>query len=229
MELAADLRQRALAVPTMAARGGLTMVEEGATRFVRFELLADRRGALSLTILDPLGRPALRTVSDGRAVLALDYRSRAALVGPATEENIRRLLPLGLSVDIVLAALADAPILEPARAAFGRPGSISVASPGPAGEISWTMTIRDSPEGPLLAAQALRSGATPFETAYGTFKPVAVEIPGQAERPFPHLVDVALGDGRRLTFRYDEVRLGVELPAGLFETDVPEGFAPQVL
>ena len=75
--------------------------------------------------------------------------------------------------------------------------------------------------GVSIKAQA---GRPSLDVTYGTFKSVAVDGSEPLTRQFPHLVDAALGDGRRLTVRYEEVRLGVAIPLELFEAPVPEGF-----
>jgi hypothetical protein len=79
-----------------------------------------------------------------------------------------------------------------------------------------------APKITAISAKA-QPGFPALSVAYGTFKPVDEEDQG-ISREFPHLVEAVLGDGRKLTVRYDEVRLGAPIPTEVFETAAPEGF-----
>jgi outer membrane lipoprotein-sorting protein len=234
LELARALWERGREIPTFAARGSLNLTEGNTTRFVRFELLTVRPDKLVLTLLDPLGRPALKAVSDGLKLVALDYGGRLAAVGAATETNIRRVLPVGLSPETLLAILSDALILRPDRAAAGYSAdgavvSLLLSTFDQTGETVWSVSLQEGPEGPLVSGLSVKAqgGRPALSVTYGTFKSLPVEglDPPRPPRSFPHLVEAQTGDGRRLTVRYDEVRLGATLPAEVFLTEIPEGFA----
>jgi hypothetical protein len=230
-DLARSLYEAGRQSPSLAARGGLTLTEGNSPRVVRFELLISGSGRWSLTILDPLGRPALKAVSDGLSIAALYYQARVAAVGLSAPDALDRIIPLGLGQDALLAVLSAAPPLRPDQAAAGRGRggemtSLLVSTLGPSGEISWTMSLGQGPGEPRLAGFAVKGqpGLADLQVAYGSFRSVPAEGPGQAPREFPHQVDAVLGDGRRLAIRYDEVRLGAAIPPELFEVAVPDGF-----
>jgi outer membrane lipoprotein-sorting protein len=233
LDLARSLKDLDDRAPSFAVRGGLTLVDGGTTRFFRFELLAVRPAKLALTILDPLGRPAMRALSDGQSLTVLDILDQVAAVGAAGSGSLGRVLPVGLGQEALLAILSQSLLLRPDQASAGQDSSgqitsLLISTLDASGEATWSVALAPSQAGglPRVAGQSVKGQALlpDLSVSYGTFKPVAVESLGQS-REFPHLVEASLGDGRRLTVRYDEVRLGLDLPDSYFQAQIPEGFS----
>jgi outer membrane lipoprotein-sorting protein len=229
MDLARGLYEKGRSIPSFAARGGLNLMEDKTARYVRFELIAVRPDKLILTLFDPLGRPALKAVSDGAVLTAMDYGEMVAAVGASTPENVSRVLPVGLGLDALVSVLSDSLILRPDQASAsydsdGAPTALLLATAEPEGMTSWSLNLTQGPDGPVVSGLTIK--AQPHRPAlsvtYGSFK--TVEVDGGEPRSFPHLVDATLADGRKLTVRYDEVRLGAEIPPEVFEIAVPESY-----
>lgn len=159
----------------------------------------------------------------------MDYGESLAAVGASTPENVRRVLPVGLSLDTLLSILSDALILRPDLAAASQNSdgaftALLLSTKEKEGVTTWSVSLAEGPGGPRVTGFEIK--AQPHRPAlsvsYGTFK--SVEVDGSGARDFPHLVEATLADGRSLAVRYEEVRLGMEIPPELFEIAVPEGF-----
>jgi hypothetical protein len=237
MDLAVRHRGREAAIGSLAARGAITWTD-GQDRFFRFELIRRPPGTLLLTILDPMGRPAVRMASDGLVFTGLDYRSAQAFAGNADPARLSQVLPFDLGIDSerLLALLVGALPVTPVQAAAapgpdGRPARILVVSPGPSGTQSLTADVGYDTAGRSCLtriAVAAAAGNPAFEVRYGGFRDEPVMGPDGRESnggPFPHVIDLLLDRGRRLSVRYDEVRLGVPIPESTFRLEIPSGFS----
>ena len=81
MEAALRLASLGQDVSTMAVRGAIDYSSGTTKHYFRFELISQRPASFHFTIIDPLGRPAVRIVSDGQRALALEYGPATATVG----------------------------------------------------------------------------------------------------------------------------------------------------
>ena len=60
-------------------------------------MAADSDGRLRIDVLTPFGQPLSTLVSDGARIILYSMRERRVLIGPATPENLNRLIPIQLS------------------------------------------------------------------------------------------------------------------------------------
>ncbi|MDR1658386.1 MAG: DUF4292 domain-containing protein [Deltaproteobacteria bacterium] len=234
MELARSLYQQGQELTSFAARGSVNYIDGNQRHFFRFEFILSRPGGLSFTVLDPLGRPALRVVSDWSRFYALDYLELLATVGLATDENLRAVIPINLEIDDLLAVMTNALMVNPVAAAAdrfkgGSIGVLRVAADRPQPGSVWLVSLDNLSSGPVISSCELKkmAGGDDFRVRYNRFTSLAVESQPPGSKDFPMSIEATVGRETTFEIRFDDVRLGPSLPAELFIFQVPGGFAVQ--
>jgi hypothetical protein len=226
MELARLLFEEKSNLKTFAARGSVNYINGNSKHFFRFECLLRRSGGLVFTVFDPLGRPAMKVISDGTVFSALDYRSQVAMVGQATSDNLRRVLPVNIQTDDLTSVLTNSLLPNPSAAAVSRlkKGQISaleIVEQHDQGLV-WLVSIDNRPAGPVITSQELgRPSDDNFKVFYSHFESLPIK---GSSRDFPLTINVALDGERRFDVRYEQVILEPSLSDKLFDTNVPVGF-----
>jgi len=107
--LAAQI-EKAHAVPESLTAQGKAFVDapQNGGRYP-FQVSVKRPSSLRIAALDPLGNPAAVLVADGGRFALLDTRAHKFFRGPATAENLSRLIPAPLRDEELVALLLGAP------------------------------------------------------------------------------------------------------------------------
>jgi hypothetical protein len=229
IELAVSLTRAGMDVSTLAARGSLEYKASGSNHFFRFELISQRPSNFHFTIIDPLGRPAVRVISDGDRLMALEYGPAKATIGDAGSNALGSMMPVGFSPSDFISLLAASLIPLPADAELA-PASDGKTrlrvTPGGNWEGSqWLVNVSQGPNGPRLDGfTATIEDEPPIVASYGQFEPQTVEDIGKTV-DFPNRLDLGWGRDQSVLVRYEEVRLGFPAQPELFSTEVPKGFS----
>jgi hypothetical protein len=229
MDLALGLRRGGESIGSFAARGSVEYSADGSNHFFRFELLSQRPGNFQFTVLDPLGRPAMRVISDGSRFVALQYGAREATVGPADPGSLGRFLPLGLRAEDFISLLSGTLVPVPEAAALD-PGprngqTLRILPGGFWSGASWKVSLSSAENGQRIDGfTATMADGPPLVAGYGQFAVLPVEDAG-LRVDFPHRLDLSWGREKKLLIRYDEVRLGFPAQPGMFLPLVPAGFS----
>jgi hypothetical protein len=235
--------ERDQGIPTMAVRGDVAY-SKGTERFhFRFELISKSPSDFLFTIMDPMGSPAYRILSDGTGLRALDYRQRIFYQGAATDRPLETFLPLPIGSGDFLALIAGRMPQEPVSARSE--GSLaadqkvatlsfrtgSASEPGP-----WRAQLTGGPgfrpeDGPTLLQLSRGARTTPdFLVRYDKRSPYPREDTGGMVQ-FPDGLNAVWKGSPDLMIRatYNEVRLGFAMPLGVLALERPEGFETRFL
>jgi hypothetical protein len=227
MDLARALRDQG--VSTMATRGSVEYSANNSNHYFRFELLSQQPDRFLFTILDPLGRPAVKIVSDGRQFMALEFGPRTATFGGADSGVLTSYLPLGLTAGDFIQLLSGALIPEPERASLsGRADGDAALTVIPGGAwtgSTWRLSLSSGENGPRINAFSVNfDKEPPISAVYGHHSPQTIEDQGRVV-DFPDRLDLKWGQNKSLLVRHDEVRLGFPAqPPSLFAIAAPDGF-----
>jgi outer membrane lipoprotein-sorting protein len=222
-DLLATLRQRAAGRENLRALGRVTVLgPEGRVR-LRAVLVAERPRSFRFETLTPFEQPIDVMTSNGERLWYLHEGRLYA--GPATAENVARLLPLPLRPEeVVETFLGGVPIsgrFEPERVEIEGDRYRLVLS-GPGGEEGRlvvdprTLRVRSAElrgaTGAVRAAVELSSFTAAADGGPAVPTDIRVRVP-------PREVEVRL--------RLLDPETDVELPPGLFEMEAPGGAAPE--
>jgi hypothetical protein len=229
MELARSLRQEGQDISTLAARGSVEYTADNSNHFFRFEFLSQKPGSFLFTILDPLGRPAVRVVSDGITFMALEYGPKMATVGEAqSQQALATFLPLGFTSADFIALLTGSLVPEPELASLTPSGEgkevLRVIPTGRWSGSNWLVSLSTGQHGRMINSFTVGfTDEQPLTATYSQFAAQTIEDTGKAI-DFPNRLDLNWGRDKKLLVRYDEVRLGFPAQPGMFSTTVPSGF-----
>lgn len=108
-------------VPLRSISGGAkvdTFTPQGRAR-VREVVVAERSGRLRFETLSPFEQPLSTLVSDGNKFALYDLAKKRYYHGPATPQNISRLLPIRMrGQDIAQLLMGEPPLIAPAPSGF---------------------------------------------------------------------------------------------------------------
>lgn len=208
--LLAQVREAQGRTRSVRGEGRLRLRGEAGSGSVAVFVAAERPDRVHVQALDFFGNTAsVLAVADGD-LLFYDARERAAWRGPATEENLRRLVPLALPP----AALAEilcgaAPLLDgtPVRAEPG-PGHVTLEIEGGGRR----QVLRVGPG--ARVERATLGGEGGDEVAFGDFGGAGPGLPAEVKLALP---------GVRLELRFSDLEANVPLDPSLFRPPVPAG------
>jgi outer membrane lipoprotein-sorting protein len=185
----------------------------------RYELHVSVRRPDSIRIeaLTPVGDPAAVLVATGGRFSLLDLRSNVFYRGPATAQNIQRLLPVALRPEELVAVLTGG-IPEPADA---QPASSKRAAEGS----SLTFTRRDAQEQVTLGADLRVLRVTRTSAAGKLVWDIRLEQhDDQSGAQLPSLLRFEAPPAKtQVDLRLRNVATGKEPPRTAFELAVPNG------
>ncbi len=209
--LLAQVREAQGRTRSVRGEGRLRLRGEAGSGSVAVFVAAERPGRIHVQALDFFGNTAsVLAIADGE-LLFYDARERAAWRGPATEENLRRLVPLALPPPALAEILCGAaPLLE------GKPVR---AEPGP-GHVTLELerggrrqVLRVGP-GARVERATLEGGEDGHEVAFGDFGSAGPGLPAEVKLALP---------GVRLELRFSDLEANVPLDPSLFRPPVPAG------
>jgi outer membrane lipoprotein-sorting protein len=228
MELANSLRQAGQDISTLAARGSVEYTADKSNHFFRFEVLAKKPDSFQFTILDPLGRPAVRMVNDGFQFMALEYGPREASIGDSQTLSLGRFLPVGLTAQDFISILSATLVPDPSQASFSLNSAEKIAlrivPEGHWSGSTWRVDVSTGENSQRIDGfSANFENGLPILAAYSNFTSHPVEDINKIV-DFPSRIDLTWGQGEKLLIRYTEVRLGFPAQSEMFSTSVPSGF-----
>ena len=232
MDLARGLYQRGESLRSLAARGAVSHTAGGRHTFFRFEVLALKPDRLLFTAFDPAGRPAFRLASAEGRLTGLSYGARQYFTGPATAENLARLMPVNLTLDQLVAlfcASTARPMAAGARA-VGDNTELTLVPDGAGEDEVWRLRLaggldQDPRQAVILSAARGPAGRPNLSLRYTAVKELPREDEPGVLTPFPTSVEAEWTKTREfLRLAYDEVRLGPGLAPNLFVLAPPEDF-----
>jgi hypothetical protein len=234
MDLAHGLYMRGENLRTLAARGAVSHEADRRRTFFRFEALALKPDRLLFTAFDPAGRPAFRLAAAEGRLTSLNYGTRQYFAGPATAENLTRLLPLNLTLEQLVALLCGS-TAKPAAAGARSTGEnteiilIPAETPEDENEV-WRLKLaggldQDPRRAVILTAAHGSAGRPNLTLRYLTVQELPKEDEPGVLTPFPVSVEAEWTKPKQfLRLTYDEVSLGPKLDPNLFVLKPPEGF-----
>jgi hypothetical protein len=234
MDLAHGLYLRGENLRSLAARGAVNHEADGRRTYFRFEVLALKPDWLFFTAFDPAGRPAFRLTSAEGRLTGLIYGARQYFTGPATAENLNRLLPLNLTLDQLMALLCGSTARPAAAGARARGDNteltlVPVGAQEDESEV-WRLRLaggldQDPGRTVLIAAVRGPAGRPNLSLRYHSVKYLPREDEPGLFTPFPTSVEAEWTRKKQfLRLTYDEVSLGPKLNPDLFVLTPPDGF-----
>jgi hypothetical protein len=182
-------------------------------------MLATWGGKLRFQAHDPNQATAADLASDGARYCRVDYHANCSECGPATPENVARLVRIPLEPDEVIAVLLGAaPLLD---------GEATNAWDPEGGHERLTLRRGDAIENlvlddkwDVLEAQLSSGGRTVWSLKHKDFHDVATRAGGSVRLPGASLFEQG-GDTVRI--QWNDQRVGAPLDAKAFQLDVPPG------
>jgi len=163
-----------------------------------------------------LGQPVLVAAVNDRTITALDLSAGVFYHGPASADNLYRLLHLPLvPADLVRLALN-----QPPPGDFTGPATVVTSADGyrlTRSNREWKQELRFSPEHRLTGIILYLRGEEELEAEYADFTGGGGDFPLQM-RLFLPLRDV------EVNIRFTSLEIGVPLADNLFELRAPDGF-----
>jgi len=194
---------------------------------VKAALLAERPGSFRVETISPFEQPLDVMASDGSKLWLLsDKRLRE---GPATPENISRLLPLAMNpeevVDTLLGGVPTSSRFTPKALEWDEDGE------------HWLLTMEDGLEESRLVIDPVRKVVEKMTLGVRGTKPRLVvefedfeRIGNTGAAELPHKIHIELPDRRMdLKIKLEEAEVDVPLAAGLFRIDAPPGVETEPL
>jgi hypothetical protein len=180
---------------------------------VRQFLAAEKPDRLHLEVLDFFGNPALVLVTGGGRFALLDARQKVLYRGPATPENLARLVPLPLPAeDLVTLVCGGAPLLAGRPAQVGAEGGHVLVTVEGDGVVERRAL---APEGREVGAGGAGPGSYTVKLGDRALR-AGLWFPGSLElRSDPAQVQFAL--------QWTEVEVNGALDPGLFALAPPRG------
>jgi outer membrane lipoprotein-sorting protein len=193
---------------------------------VKAALLAERPGSFRVETISPFEVPIDVMASDGsRLWLLSEKRLRE---GPATPENISRLLPLAMNPEEVVDTLLGG---VPTSSRF-TPKTLEWAEDGE----HWILVMEDGAEESRLSIDPVRKVVEKMTLGAPGAKPrLSVEfddfeaIQGSSAE-LPHKIEIEMPDRKlEVSIKLDEAEVDVPLAADLFRIHAPPGVDPEPL
>lgn len=189
---------------------------------VAVDMLAAWGGKLRFQAHDPNQATAADLGSDGHTYCMLDMHSNCGECGPATPENVGRLVRIPLEPDQVVGVLlGTAPILDGAATVEWDPGEGHEILSIKQGELVERI-ILDGIEHrwDVLDAELKKTGTTVWRLRHKDFRPVTTKEGQVVRLPSASLFEQA-GDTVRILWR--DQTIGAPLDDAKFRVTVPEG------
>ena len=218
-----QLRRKSANRTNLRALGRLTALTPDGRVRLRAVFVAERPRSFRVETLTPFEQPVDVMVSDGERLWLL--REGRLFEGPATSDNVARVLPLPLlPEEIVETLLGGVPVSKRFRPrAVSKDGDRWVLSlTGPEGErgalridprsLRVLQAELHAPSGELRTSVAFDGFTTASDGGPAVPTDIAVQVP-------PQKVQVRI--------RLRETETDVELPEGLFELKAPSGERPE--
>lgn len=218
------MRDRAASRQNMRALGRVTYFGRQGRVRLRAVLLSLRPGAFRVELLSPAEEPVGIMTCDGERLWLL--KDRRLTTGPATAENIARLLPMPMRpreiVDLLLGGLPSSDRFEPVSLMWAN-----------VSHQKWLLTLR-APSGDAVlltidptrhtvqGARFERVGRPSMTVAFDDFKPIE-GLPGE----FPtHIVVQVQGD-EDVRIKLESLEVNVAFDPSLFLLTPPAGIVPE--
>jgi outer membrane lipoprotein-sorting protein len=223
----AELRAASAARSSLRAYGRVTYFGAKGRVRVRAALLAERPGSFRVETISPFEQPIDVMASDGsRLWLLSEQRLRE---GPATPENIARLVPLAMNPEEVVDTLLGG---VPTSARFA-PKELAWAEDG----VHWRLSLESSAgERAELEVDPVRrvierlrvshpGGSVRLTVAFDDFDAVA----GSAGE-IPRTIEIEMPDQKlEVSIRLSELEIGLDIPAGMFRIEPPPNVSVEAL
>ena len=210
-ELLADVAARRAAVTSLRAR---VRLKSGLARvWTRQAVLVQRPAAIRVDVLSPFGL-ALAIGTEGHTLWAFPPQQGVRYEGPATPENLARLLGTPLDVDDLVDVLLGVPPArrQTAPASLERDGDEYVLTVPYQGGTQEVRFATDTHE--VTRVEERREGATPLLVRFADY-----------ENGFARALDLDAGGGMSASIVFDQVEPNVAIDATAFAPPA----APRVL
>ncbi len=219
-ELLQALRQEAAPRQSVRGEARIELFSEQGYAPHSQVLVAERPGRLHVEALSPFDLPLAILTCDGERFQLYTLQDQTFYRGPATPENLARLLPLPLAApDLVLALLQSAPLLESADALEwdGEQRQYVLRLSSPARGLR--QTLRVDPTGPRVVASRLEDaeGELVYSLSFAQFVgsgPARWAREMQFEMPAQEI---------EMTVRWKDWELNAALPAEAWAQEPPRG------
>jgi outer membrane lipoprotein-sorting protein len=221
-----ELRQKSGDRKNLRALARVTYFGPKGRARVKAALLAERPSSFRVETISPFEQPLDVMASDGTKLWLLsEQRLRE---GPATPENISRLLPLAMNPEEVVDTLLGG---VPTSSRF-TPKTLEWAEDGE----HWVLTLDDGMEESLLIIDPVKKVVEKMTLGAPGRKPrLSVEFEdferiGNSAAELPHKIHIELPDrGLDVRIKLDDAEVDVPLAADLFRIAAPPGIEPEPL
>jgi outer membrane lipoprotein-sorting protein len=193
---------------------------------VKAALLAERPGSFRVETISPFEQPIDVMASNGTKLWLLSEKRLRE--GPATPENISRLLPLAMNPEEVVDTLLGG---VPTSSRF-TPKTLEWAEDGE----HWLLVMEDGAEENRLSIDPVRKVVEKMTLGAPGAKPrLSVEFEdfervGASTAELPHKIHIELPDrGLDVRIKLEEAEVDVPLAADLFRINAPPGVDPEPL
>jgi outer membrane lipoprotein-sorting protein len=226
-EALAELQQKNGTRRNMRALARVTYFGPKGRARVKAALLAERPKSFRVETISPFEQPLDVMASDGSKLWLLSQQRLCE--GPATPENIARLLPLAMNPEEVVDTLLGG---VPTSSRFA-PKALEWAEDGE----HWLLTMDDGQEESRLVIDPVQKvvekmtlgapGAKPrLSVEFEDFKRIGNTGAGE----LPHKIHIELPDrGLDVRIKLEEAEVDVPLAADLFRINAPPGIEPEPL
>ena len=216
----AELRQKSGARKNLRALARVTYFGPKGRARVKAALLAERPGSFRVETISPFEVPIDIMASDGSRLWLLSEKKLRE--GPATPENISRLLPLAMQAEEVVDTLLGG---VPTSSRF-KPTALEWAEDGE----HWLLTLDDGAELSRLTIDPVRKVVEKLTLGAEGAKPrLSVEFEdfervGASALELPQKIHIELPDrGLDVQIKLQEVEVDVPLASELFRIAAPPG------
>ncbi|MDR3203422.1 MAG: DUF4292 domain-containing protein [Deltaproteobacteria bacterium] len=232
LDLSRALYQKGSSLGTFAARGSINLTQGRTIRYFKFEFLAKRPSNFILTVLDPMGRPALKIISNRDLVSFLDYRAAVKTVGSSSSLKLEGVLAFDFTPSDFISFMSNSLIPNPEAASVNdaaEPRLLTLLSVQPQwAEVNFLVRLEPGADGARIKGYQFKSedrDKNGLEINYDRFLPLKREDGANVLQDFPHNLTIKSSDGANsLVVRYDEARLGLTLGDEFFLAPTPAGF-----
>ncbi|MBK8011062.1 MAG: hypothetical protein IPK13_06905 [Deltaproteobacteria bacterium] len=223
-EVLKDMRDRAASRQNMRAMGRVTYFGRQGRVRLRAVLLSERPGAFRVELLSPAEEPVGIMTCDGEGLWLL--KDRRLMTGPATAENIARLLPMPMLpheiVDLLLGGLPSSDRFEPVSLLWADVSHQMwrLTLSGPSGD-EVHLTI-DPTRHVVRSARFARVDRPSMTVAFDDFKPID-GLPGE----FPTQIVVQVQGDEDVRIKLESLEVNVTFDSSLFLLTPPSGISPE--
>jgi outer membrane lipoprotein-sorting protein len=222
----AELRQKNGTRKNMRALARVTYFGPKGRARVKAALLAERPSSFRVETISPFEQPIDVMASDGSKLWLLSEKRLRE--GPATPENIARLLPLAMNPEEVVDTLLGG---VPTSSRFS-PKTLEWAEDGE----HWVLTLEDGSEESRLIIDPVQKVVEKMTLGLPGQKPrLSVEFEdfeqiAESAGEMPHKIHIELPDrGLDVRIKLEDAEVDVPLAAELFRIDAPPGMHPEPL